>query len=802
MPPIVPPLFAFITGIIIRSYYPIGNVLALIAFLFVLALLYVYRSRCRWFVIVPFFLLGIIFTSGALQDQFTSSHITNFIDLVHGPMGTKVEGRIYDVESSPGDRSRLYIDADRVIFADKKIDVYGRILLTVDAPVVRVTPGDKIRFMSRLKRPRNFGNPGEFNYTGYLKKKGIYVTGFVNSEKWIVRLSEGGGWFRERITGIRSDIEGVIESGATDNAAVLKALFLGRKGEVPKSVREGFARTGIAHLLAISGLHIGIVTLIVYTLALWILRNSERCMLAFNIKKAATLLSIPPVLFYAVIAGFSLPTMRAVIMVIVFLVALILDRERDIYNTMAIAALVILLIAPTSILDASFQLSFAAILAIVFITPRLRMIFKREDTLETILMGKSVSLRIKEKISYILMVSIAAFLGTAPIVAYHFRLLPIVGSVANLVIVPLIGFLVVPLGLMAVSLIPLSHSLASILIWGADKVLGFSIWLNGIFAMIPFAAIRVARPTISEIVLIYLTILVSVFAITSKKMRLMLPIFLLPLLVIYGYRYYKTNYDPDLKITFISVGQGDAALVELPYGKRMLIDGGGFYNPMFDVGERIVAPILWDKGINKIDYMALSHPQMDHAGGLLYISKNFDIGEFWWNGDDGLTGLRESLQEKGVPMAIKDTAAKPMDINGVAVEFLHPGKDSLLDKNNRSLVIKLKYGDVSIIFSGDIEEEGERELLSRGLDLKTTILKIPHHGSRSSSTEEFVKALNPDIVVASVGYNNPFGFPHKEIIKKYRKKGALIYRTDKEGAITIETDGSDINVKGYLTDVW
>jgi competence protein ComEC len=251
-----------------------------------------------------------------------------------------------------------------------------------------------------------------------------------------------------------------------------------------------------------------------------------------------------------------------------------------------------------------------------------------------------------------------------------------------------------------------------------------------------------------------------------------------------------------LRVTYLSVGQGDSAFVELPGGKTMLIDGGGTNNTDFDIGERVVAPFLRSKGVERIDYMVLTHAQQDHMGGLLYIARNMDVGEFWWNGEGSLGRLGTALEGKGAVKRVVNSSTGKKTAGGAVVEFLNNSKASF-DTNDNSVVLKVSYGEKSFLFSGDIGEKAEKLIASGAV--AADVLKAPHHGSRNSSSAGFLSAVKPSIVVISAGRLNSFGFPHAEALERYEEAGAEVMRTDTMGAVIIETDGKSIRKKGYLT---
>ncbi|NOS36388.1 MAG: DNA internalization-related competence protein ComEC/Rec2, partial [Deltaproteobacteria bacterium] len=637
MQPLVPLLIAFTAGIITAHYLNLpawGWVLTPFFLLSLVIAAAAVQRKWRYttlFLLPPVLLLGITLLHASHARQVSGNHISRYLARERGPLGIRVEGSLYRSPERSRERTRLFVEAERIFVKEGEIDVSGRVMVTVDSPDVTLSYGDTVRFLSRLKAPRNRGNPGEFDYAGYLAGRGIYVTGFVESERWVVRLSEGGWRFWRGVEQIRGVVRRFLDSERLHNGPLLKALLIGEKGEVGRGVRETFVRTGTAHLLAISGLHIGIIATLVYLLTYRLLRLSERLMLATTIRKIALLLVIPPVVFYGLLAGFALPTQRAVIMIIAFVTSFLIGRPRNIYNTIAMAALIILVLSPTALFYVSFQLSFAALLSIVYFTPRFQALLKRNDELPPMPEPETLVKRLGKKVLLFFLVSLSAGIGTAPVVAYHFHLVSTVGAVANIMMVPLVGFIVVPIGLLSLLFLPLWHGLSSSLVHLADYCLVAAVWIVDLFSRIPFAAIWTDTTSVVTLSVALIAIILFLSQRGRRHIRLCIPLVVLILLLPSLWHYYSSNYQRDLKVTFISVGQGDAALVEFPYGVRMLIDGGALYDPDFDAGRMVVAPLLRTRGIGRVDYIVLSHAQSDHAGGLNFIVNNFDVGEFWWN---------------------------------------------------------------------------------------------------------------------------------------------------------------------------
>jgi len=273
----------------------------------------------------------------------------------------------------------------------------------------------------------------------------------------------------------------------------------------------------------------------------------------------------------------------------------------------------------------------------------------------------------------------------------------------------------------------------------------------------------------------------------------------------------KDLFQKDLRLTFIDVGHGDSILIEFPKGERMLIDGGGLYEDRFDIGKNVIAPFLWGKKIRKIDILALTHPDPDHLKGLNFIASQFSIGQFWGNGfqtdSEPYLQLKKSLEEKKIKALSLSEETPPQTINGVEISILNPPEWNatqrraryLWDLNNASLVMKLRFKNISVLLTGDIGMEAEGRILRKGHFLKADILKIPHHGSSSSSSPLFLEKVKPTYAILSVGERNIGRLPHPEVLKRYGQLGSRVLRTDKHGAITVITDGEKIDVKPFVT---
>jgi competence protein ComEC len=528
-------------------------------------------------------------------------------------------------------------------------------------------------------------------------------------------------------------------------------------------------------------------------------------------RTAAALLSIFPVLMYGLLAGMSPSTQRAVIMVSVFLMTFLFDRKQNLVNTIAVAALVIVVLHPPTLFSISFQLSFAAVLSIAY------GFAKRVPERENL---RGTRRWITTKLTALFLVSVFATLGTLPLVMHYFNQVSLVGVAANVIAVPLIGFVAVPVGLVSVFMSLISQTTAVAGLYVCAHILSMAVLVVDFFAELPFAAVNTVTPNLLEISCYYI-LMGGAVALASRNTagRLSLSrkrwgwaavaVAVVLLLADTAYWVNERFLSKDFRITIMDVGQGSAALLELPGGVNYLLDGGGFSdNSVFDVGERIVAPYLWHRKIMTVDGIVLSHPNSDHMNGLIYIAEHFNVKQAWTNGETAASiGFRlfsKMLEKKGVVQPDYKDLAGLHTVNAITLEILSPEKDFLSlrkkeawrNANNNSIVMKAGYGRHSFLFPGDIMSAGEARMVKRDAGaLESSVLIAPHHGSRSSSSTAFLKHVDPDIVVISAGWRNRFKFPHVSVLRRYDKLGCRVYRTDLDGAVILVSDGETLTVK-------
>ena len=741
------------------------------------------RGKGYWFLLFLSFLSGWYLSWSFHHPVLPPHHISHLKD----SQRYTLRGEVVRSPYPKGKKLYLILDVKRIVTQQGLLPASGRLRVTVPAEDLPLRRGDSVEVTIKVRRPRNFLNPGAFDYRGYLLRRGIWMTGYLKDLqriRIIQRSSSPLGW----LDGIRERMKGFLRREVpSPGREVLLALLLGEKGSLSKEVREAFIRAGVAHVLAISGLHLGIIAALVFFGVKAAIKRSVKLLLRLDGDRVAAIGSIPPLFLYIFLSGAPLSVVRAGIMVGAFLLSLLIKRYRDPLNLLSLAAIGILLLSPGSLWEVSFQLSFGAVAGILLLTPAVSQFGGRTDLGLPLLEREK---RVRRWIRASILVSLAATLTTAPILAFHFHRLSLLSPLSNLVVIPLVGLLILPLGLLGLSLIPLSPMIASPLLK-----------LSGLFAILctdavmklaalPLSSIYLPSPTHPEIAL-YFAILSFPLWRRIPHRRVLLSLILLLLAADVLYWSQKVQGDGRLEVVFLDVGQGDAAFVRFPGGEKMLIDAGGLFGGL-DTGEKIIAPFLWRRRFVRVDYLVLSHPQPDHYKGLLFIARHFRPLEFWYNGRippyDDYRELLRVLKKEGVKM-IRVGRGFVRTISGVKVEVLHPPYVWRGNLNNSSLVVRIGWKGWGILFTGDIEGEAEEYLVRAGDDFEASLLKVPHHGSKRSSTLDFLRKVSPSFAVISVGAHNPFHLPHPDVLKRYRRLGIEVLRTDLDGAITFLSDG-------------
>jgi competence protein ComEC len=696
----------------------------------------------------------------------------------------RVQGTVVKSQKERSGGSSLTVKGEATSIADPSVTMSGKIFIRSWEEVFSQKYGDVVEVEGELTRPRLPRNPGAFDYRKYLVRRGIFATMTVNSASNVSKISTGGTPFLRWIYTLRGEVERIIDkSTPPKSASVLKGVTLGDRAALSEDMYQAFLRTGTSHILAVSGLHIGIIALWTFLLCNWI-----RKLVGLTNISMAYIPVIPVAIVYACMVGFQTSVIRASTLVILAALGVCIYRDADIFNFLAAVALGILIYRPGAFWDAGFQLSFGAVASIAYLMPHWQRWLAR-------IRRDKWRYRLLYRILQTAAISWSAQIGAMLIIAYTFKSASLAGVVVNLVVVPLttvivpIGFASCVAGLiylpLASALGYVNHILISILSlivsyfggfgWSYVPIRGFSFWhIVSSIAVIVFIA--------------NLSILLK-----DRRRLIVAGVGVVTLLIWAA----ALSYDGHiLEVTYLDVGQGDSAFVDLPNGGNILIDGGP-YSSRYDTGERVVSPFLQHEGVSKVDLIVSSHPHNDHAGGLTYTVDNFRVGEAITGSYDLTTPTYEELRARLDRDGIKYHDAqvgtifrnKELHVEVVSPEYpdVSGSKDSRM--NNNSVVLRVTYKGVSFLFTGDIEAEYERRLINPGRDIKAAVLKVPHQGSKTSSSWEFLRVVQPAIGIISVGRWNMFGHPSPLILGRYRSLGIKTYRTDRQGAITVVTDG-------------
>jgi competence protein ComEC len=480
--------------------------------------------------------------------------------------------------------------------------------------------------------------------------------------------------------------------------------------------------------------------------------------------------------------------------------------------SLALACIIICIALPGSSADIGFELSFASVLTIVLGMRRYAGWVERRRAERLGIATSQVEQAREWALGYVA-VSFWAMLGVAPLTALYFNQFSMVGLVANAVVVPVMGLGGTVIGLAAAAMSFVWMPGAVALLWIAARFIAAGNLLALWFAEWPMAWVRVFTPTPIEIALAYALLFSWLMwprrsvanAKWTERLELrhaILAGLALAVLVDAKWWFDQRFHSPDLRVTFLSVGEGDAAVVRFPGARVMVIDGGSAWRD-FDLGERVVARYLWSRKIMHVDWLTLSHPDQDHFGGLDFVARNFSPDEFWdvavENHDASYEHLLATLYELKVPVREIDAASAARDIAGVHLVALNPRATASSSRNNASMVLRLEYRKTAFLFTGDLAAPGEAAILhNHNLpSIQSGIVKVPHHGSHTSSSPEFVEAAAPKLAVISLGYRNRFHFPAPEVVDRYRAQGARIMRTDDDGAIEVDVGLTGASIRGY-----
>jgi competence protein ComEC len=728
--PLAPLAVAFAAGIALAPWIPPRAVWAVLAAALAASVLVLMLGQAMH-ALVP--LLAAIAMLGALRAT-PAPLPPDHVGRLPLPLTARVEARLAaePIVWAP-DRARLALDVERV---DGVVRT-GRILIGLYGPPPPLAEGQRLAVDARLERPLGFRDPGVFDAAARLAREGVHVTGSASATR-VVPLEPPAPAWPARVR--RFALAAFAERLPSASAGLLGGLVLGDRTTLPADVQDAFRRAGIFHVLAVSGFNVALLGG-----AVWALIRA-----AGGGRRTAAAGGIVAVLGFAAVVGPEPSVIRATIMAVLVLAAVLLDREASVTNSLALAALAILAVRPGDLLDPGFQLSFAATAGIV-VAPMPR-----------------------GTLAASLAVSLAAQLAVLPVALVHFNQLSTIGLVANLAAVPLAGAATV-LGLLAVAAAAVGDVAAAAVFGAVWPVLLLLRAVAALAAAVPGAVIRLPAPSPGAIVA-YVAALTCGLAAWHWRARrgagralaagatlaLLVAVALAALPVL-------TRGDGRLRVTVLDVGQGDAIVVETPDGRAIVVDAGAGGPWRLDAGERAVAPFLWNRGVLALHATLATHADIDHAGGMAALHRLFAVTERW------------------------DEAARPRSVGGALLTPIAPDVPGGR-RNDRAVMLRVELGLASVLLASDVEAAGERALLEAGVPLGATVLKVGHHGAATSSTAPFLAAVRPTVAIVSVGARNPYGHPDAGALARLTAVGARVYRTDRDGAVLVETDGRTLTV--------
>jgi competence protein ComEC len=797
--------------------------------------------------------------------RFPPNHVSNLgalgVDLQDA---VRLQGRVISTPARTAYGLQFDLETERAQAGERAYDLTGKVRLRLEVAEqpetsalldsLRLQYGDVIRVLVRLRRPRAYQNPGSFDFRRWMEStEDIYWVGTIKNPLLVEKLprsSRAGIWtLVERIRNrLLRSIDDLYPRWSAQGrcGTVLKAVLLGDRSSLDSETIENFRKTGLYHLLVIAGLHVGLLV--------WLASALLRMFPLGEPSRHSIVLAL--LIFYSVLVEQRAPTLRATLMISLYLLARLLCRNHSTLNTIGLAALILLFSRPAWLFESGFQLSFSAALLIAGLVapilerttePSRRALRDLDATtldarlapqqaqfrldLRALIAGLRTRFRFLDEhravasavvtgptrlllwTANILLFSTVLQVGLLLPMATTFHRVALAGISLNALAIPLMTLLLA----LAVPTVLLGAFLPVLAAWPAKAL---AVVMAGLFALtdlphLPgWLSFRVPNPPLWVGCGFALSLLAAAVALRWRAWAFGISTAALAVMATLVALHPFSPALPSgiLEVTGLDCGQGDSLFLVLPDKTTMLVDASGsrhrstgegaFQGRLWDPGEDIVSAYLWSRGIKKIDIVVLSHPHEDHLGGLFAVVRNFQIGEFWHAANSpslAYSSLLERVRQKGAAERTL-AAGDELERGGAAIRALWPARwwrPSGLPSNDDSLVLRLSYQGESVLLTGDISTKVERELLASGQDLDSEVLKVAHHGSNSSSSAEFLARVNPRLAILTGGSSDFGNLPSPETVGRLRQRGIQVFRSDVEGATTVQLSGGSIAVRCY-----
>lgn len=732
----------------------------------------------KWYIIFPFFVLIAFFRMewASVESGIDSDiqyHIEGKVNKVVEKEGSR-QIYLYNAAAVPADAKTVVSaakkDMDCAVSDVKPVRIKG-IIINDTSPSQEILAGDKISCDVELKYYEEARNPGNFNSKLYYETMNIECCAWT--DQITVTEKNGNPWVRGIFYFKRRLLESYQKIGTKKDAGIYSSIVLGDKSMLDTGIKQIYQINGMAHILAISGLHVSILGMGFYRLL-------RKCCIPFL---PCFLVSFLLIVSYGIMTGSSISTIRAIIMFLMGTFADVLGRTYDIISSLSFSAVILILIYPKIIYNSGFWLSFLAVAGIVAVKPALDYLMGTDGG------KKKRFVMLRSAFTASLSVNIA----TLPVLLISYYEIPLYSVFLNMLVLPLMTFLMpgaVGGGIIGMVSVPAGAFCAGM----AHYILFFYEWICKIFIKLPFSVLIIGKPSSGAVFFYYLFIAAMVVLVKKSRKTGIFAVCMAVFILI-------LRPQPDFMIRMLDVGQGDGIHVSSS-GINMLVDGGS--TSVKKVGEYRIIPYLKSQAVRQIDYMVMTHADADHVNGLLEIMENdqINIRYLIMPGIGIKTESYEKLEQKALQNGITIryiNAGMEFECGDINVKCLHPVKDySYASENDYSTVLLLSYEDVDLLLTGDIEDKGENSMMD-ACDLPDIdILKTAHHGSRYSTDEDFLQITRPEIALISCGKDNSYGHPHEELLERLEKAGVKIYVTAWTGAVTITGSSSGIQVDTFL----